>query len=189
MAGTLWGDGMTKWDLSALEQQISDLKARIGFMEYSASITTAENATLHEVNAAQAEQLRKAQERIRAAEAERDAAGADVVAFSELAASVVEEMSKQPVTTWGQVKAAIRALGDIGDRQALQAERDRAWNEAIEAAVEELGNFVLELQDKERIADENGDVVMASHWCTKKYGISDAREIVRSLAKGAGNEP
>jgi hypothetical protein len=52
--------------------------------------------------------------RVKQLEAERDEFASHVVEFSELAASIVEEMSKKPGTTWGQVKAAIRALGDLG---------------------------------------------------------------------------
>ena len=51
---------------------------------------------------------------------ERNEFASHVVEFSELAASLIEEMSKKPNTTWGQVKAAIRALGDLGDRSAYQ---------------------------------------------------------------------
>ena len=66
--------------------------------------------------------------RAETAEAERDEARAqaaearmDVVAMSEMAAALIEDMSKSTGTTWGQLKAAVRALGDLGDRHALQA--------------------------------------------------------------------
>lgn len=78
----------------------------------------------------------EAADRIEELEAERDEANANVVAFSELAAALVEEMSKKPGTTWGQVKAALRALGDLGDRRAYHARAERAeamLKEAVEA--------------------------------------------------------
>lgn len=71
-------------------------------------------------------QAQMAYEAEQKAETERDAALAqvteqrmDVVAMAEMAASLIEDMSKKPGTTWGQVKAAVRALGDLGDRSAL----------------------------------------------------------------------
>ena len=68
-----------------------------------------------------------------------------------------------------------------------EAER-KAWNDAIEAAAVELREFILELEGKERIADEHADEEMAMHWCRKKYAFSDALEVVRALAKPEGGE-
>ena len=59
-------------------------------------------------------------------ERERDSAQADVVVFSEMAAELIEEMSKNPGTTWGQVKAAVRALGDLGNRRAFHKREAKA---------------------------------------------------------------
>ena len=80
-------------------------------------------------------------------EAERDRAdelGITAVEFSEMAAELVEEMSKRPNTSWGQVKAAIRALGDVGDRQAYnrttaRAEAAEAERDALKEQVANLG--------------------------------------------------
>ena len=58
-------------------------------------------------------------------ERERDEALADVVDFSETAAALVEDMSKRPTTTWGQIKAAVRALGDIGNREAYRRQSEK----------------------------------------------------------------
>lgn len=68
-------------------------------------------------------------------EQEREWAMAELVHAFEHAAQAVEELSKSPGTTWGQVKAHLRAMGDVGDRSAYttlrsaleeaEAERDR----------------------------------------------------------------
>jgi uncharacterized membrane protein YqiK len=127
-----------------LVREIGDLQTRIGFMEHSASITAAENATLREVNAARAEQLRRAQERIRAAEAERDKT---VFAYA------------------------------LQERRAIEAEaeRDRAWNEAIEAACGQL-------------AEMHAGYMRAKGRDPAKYSshLSIAATAIRSLIKGAG---
>lgn len=61
---------------------------------------------------------------------EVDEARADTVAISEMAAALIEDMSKNPTTTWGQLKAAVRALGDLGDRYALRMLKDMAMDDA-----------------------------------------------------------
>jgi hypothetical protein len=82
--------------------------------------------------------------------AERDEARADVVAFSEMAAALVEDMSKRPQTTWGQVRAAIRALGDIGDRKAYHARAEAALaaSEAKVARLVEALRYMREVYSK-----------------------------------------
>jgi hypothetical protein len=57
------------------------------------------------------------------------------------------------------------------------------WNDCAEAAAEKLGGWVLDLHDNERVADGLGDVSAAARWRVKKYAISDALEMVRSLTK------
>jgi hypothetical protein len=201
---------MTRWDLSALEQQISDLQDLV--------------AKVTEVNAAQAEQLRKAQERIRAAEAERDKQLAKKDgAYEErnrlvaLLASMFPSGRKSTDIPgwnpewhgavyidfpWGQASwhyhesqthmfahltpyagewdghttetkyEAIQAASVCGD--TLQAERDRAWNEAIEAAA----RFVDGLPS-----------IIPIEWTpigTRERMPRDYAQAIRSLAKEAG---
>lgn len=55
--------------------------------------------------------------------ARADEAEAELVGAFEAAAEAVEELSKSPGTTWGQVKGHIRAMGDVGDRRAYQQMR------------------------------------------------------------------
>ena len=76
-------------------------------------------------------------------EQERDWAMAELVHAFEHAAQAVEELSKTPGTTWGQVKAHLRAMGDAGDRSAYRSLR--AALDAAEAEVERLrrANAVL----------------------------------------------
>jgi chromosome segregation ATPase len=126
---------MTKWDLSALEQQISDLQDLV--------------AKVTEVNAAQAEQLRKAQERIRAAEAERDHANAMLIC----------ERAK-----WD-------ALHD--ELESVEAQRDRAWNEAIKAACKVI--------DRERKTILGDAAFLTDVPFSKRFA-----DAIRSLAKEAG---
>jgi chromosome segregation ATPase len=127
-----------------LVREIGDLQTRIAFMEHSASITAAENATLREVNAAQAEQLRKAQERIRAAEEKCD---------------LLNKAQAQMQRTM--------------DR--LEAERDRAWSEAISAAADlAWRHHVWDMTSRGRNPEE----------CTSSYRTIAAA--IRSLAKEAG---
>lgn len=64
--------------------------------------------------------------RIAKLETERDWANAEIVNAFEAAAEAVEELSKSPGTTWGQVKAHIRAMGDVGDRRAYVSMKARA---------------------------------------------------------------
>lgn len=52
-------------------------------------------------------------------------AEADVTAICEDAAEIIENMSKNPHNTWGQVKAAIRALGDAGNRDIYQRQSEK----------------------------------------------------------------
>lgn len=118
---------MTKIDVTPIEEMHRHLCAEI--------------ATLREVNAAQAEQLRKAQERIRAAEAEN-----------------------------GILKTEKHAEAEyIGH---LIAERDRAWNEAIEAA---------------EAAALHDVIAPGSIWSTAAFRKAIARNI-RSLAKQEAGE-
>ena len=71
--------------------------------------------------------------RIEALEKERDEAEAHIVEFSEMAAALIEDMSKKPGTTWEQIKAAVRSLGDLGNRQAHRRMADRI--EAMETTL------------------------------------------------------
>jgi GAF domain-containing protein len=138
---------MTKWDLSALEQQISDLQDLV--------------AKVTEVNAAQAEQLRKAQERIRAAEAERDHAW-NMVAKADADA----------------VRCAAQSLDDKIRANAAKAREVRAWNEAIEAAAQ------VASQKGEGYSPQD----LGYSWGRADASLQIAAAI-HSLAKEAGNEP
>jgi chromosome segregation ATPase len=143
---------MAKWgDLSDRDNVIVEMAEKIARLD-------AENRTIREVNAAQAdnyanlarqladreEQLRKAQERIRAAEAERDKT---VLAYA------------------------------LQERRAIEAEaeRDRAWNDAIEAACAELS----EMHAGYMRAKGRDPAKYSSH-------LSIAATAIRSLIKGAG---
>ena len=106
-----------------------------------------------------------------ALEAERERAdemGITAVEFSEMAAELVEEMSKRPNTSWGQVKAAIRALGDVGYRQAYnrttaRAEAAKAERDALKAELA-VAVEVTEKLCKEASITSNRGAVTGSHW-------------------------
>lgn len=105
----------TRWQdiLRALAAERDALKAELSEARMQAIVDFGKLQKACEENGA----LKAEVERLRE---ERNEFASHVVEFSELAASLIEEMSKKPNTTWGQVKAAIRALGDLGDRSAYQ---------------------------------------------------------------------
>ena len=149
---------MTKWDLSALEAQIRDLEDLV--------------AKVREVNAAQAEQLRKAQEKIRAtALRELQALGQAHDAWEAQKAAEAERDNARrhmvPISEDG--KAVFIDGHGVVDLDYRNESAGRAWNEALEAAVAEL----------------------ARHMRTQ-YGIREQKivaaqfPVIRSLAKEAG---
>jgi hypothetical protein len=128
---------MTKIDVAPIEEMHRHLCAEI--------------ATLREVNALQVEQLRKAQDRIRAAEGRAQ----DLTLYADLG--------------WDKVMTL-----DLRIEQ-LEAERDRAWNEAIEAAVKECEKQAVGWDDSK---SGYGWGVVAT--------VKKCAERIRSLAKEAG---
>jgi chromosome segregation ATPase len=108
---------MAKWaEIPALEQQISDLQDLV--------------AKVTEVNAAQAEQLRKAQERIRAAEAERDRFLRHLTAGAE----TINEHKTRADRAWNEAIEAAAIAVEMAAEQHQEAARQIVLEENRRAA-------------------------------------------------------
>ena len=131
-----------------------------------------ENARLREelakvvaVNSEQAEQIRRAQERIRASEAERDRL---------VAAIEAKGGSEHAPTEFAYIQACAAIERQRERAEKAEAERDSAWNAAIEAAVS-----AAEELEREWCGD--------TEWSSGVLdGLGYATTAIRALTKEAG---
>jgi hypothetical protein len=149
---------MTKIDTTPIEEMHRNLCAEIAMLREVNRAQADNYASLARQLADREEQLRKAQERIRAADAERDHAW-DMVAKADAAA----------------IRCAAQSLDDKIRANAAKAREVRAWNEAIEAAADlAWRHHVWDMTSRGRNPDDY----------TGSYRTIAAA--IRSLAKEAG---